>query len=84
MSVDCLVLGSVNIDCVFSVRTIVKPGETIASTKYEESVGGKGLNQSVALQQAGVKTALAATIGRDGLSVSAWNYVWKEKNSIDG
>ena len=70
MSFDhCLVVGSINIDCVFSVRTIVKPGETIPSTKYEENVGGKGLNQAVALQQAGVKTALAATIGSDGLYI---------------
>ncbi|WP_243344219.1 ribokinase [Anaerococcus sp. AGMB09787] len=41
--------GSINIDKVFSLDHIVRPGETIDSKTYEEKIGGKGLNQSVAL-----------------------------------
>ncbi len=41
--------GSINIDKIFSVDHIVRPGETIDSKLYEEKIGGKGLNQSIAL-----------------------------------
>lgn len=41
--------GSINIDNFFSVDHIVRPGETIDSNFYEEKIGGKGLNQSIAL-----------------------------------
>lgn len=41
--------GSINIDNFFSVDHIVRPGETIDSKLYEEKIGGKGLNQSIAL-----------------------------------
>ncbi|MDD7305254.1 MAG: PfkB family carbohydrate kinase [Peptoniphilaceae bacterium] len=41
--------GSINIDNFFSVDHIVRDGETIDSKFYEEKLGGKGLNQSIAL-----------------------------------
>lgn len=41
--------GSINIDEVFSVDHIVRPGETIDSNLFEEKIGGKGLNQSISL-----------------------------------
>lgn len=59
-------LGSLNIDRVYSVETIAKPGETISSFKYETFCGGKGLNQSIALQKAGCKVFHAGKIGFDG------------------
>ena len=45
--------GSINIDHVYHVDHFVKPGETLASTKYTQLLGGKGANQSIALAQAG-------------------------------
>lgn len=47
--------GSINIDHVYQVPHFVKPGETLASTDYQQLLGGKGSNQSVALAQAGAK-----------------------------
>lgn len=61
--------GSLNIDHVYQVRRFVRPGETIASDGYKQFCGGKGLNQSVALAQAGVEVFHAGSIGRDGLSL---------------
>jgi ribokinase len=62
-----LVFGSLNIDLIFSVDHTVLPGETIASSGLEKSAGGKGANQAAALAKAGMETAMAGKIGRDGL-----------------
>ena len=59
--------GSLNIDHVYTVNHFVAPGETLASSGYQVNAGGKGLNQSVALSRAGVRTLHAGMIGRDGL-----------------
>ena len=59
--------GSLNIDKVYEVTDIVRPGETITSKSYREFSGGKGLNQSIALASAGAKVQHAGKIGQDGL-----------------
>ena len=58
--------GSLNIDHVYSVEHFVKPGETLASREYQQFVGGKGLNQSIALARAGARVSHAGSIGADG------------------
>lgn len=58
--------GSLNIDKVYAVEEIVKGGETIDSMSFSESVGGKGLNQSIAVAKAGGKIMHAGCIGKDG------------------
>jgi ribokinase len=47
-----VVVGSINKDIVFSVDQFVKAKETITSNKMEQFLGGKGLNQSIALKKA--------------------------------
>ena len=60
--------GSTNIDIIFAVNHIVRPGETISSTSVVRSTGGKGANQSVAVAQAGGHAVYhAGKIGPDGL-----------------
>lgn len=60
--------GSTNIDIVFSVDHIVKPGETLGSASLTRSTGGKGANQSVAVAKAGQHEIFhAGRIGPDGL-----------------
>jgi ribokinase len=61
-----LVYGSLNIDMIFSVDHIVRPGETIGSAALERSAGGKGANQAAALAKAGMETWMAGKIGGDG------------------
>lgn len=58
--------GSLNIDNTYRVKTIVKPGETIAATETDYNCGGKGLNQSVALSRAGMEVIHAGAVGSDG------------------
>lgn len=60
-----LVYGSINIDLVFSVEHIVRPGETVASRHFERKAGGKGANQAVALSRAGSDVWFAGKSGPD-------------------
>lgn len=59
--------GSLNIDKVYSVDDFVKPGETISSKDMQIFAGGKGLNQSIAVANAGSKIYHAGMIGNEGL-----------------
>lgn len=58
--------GSLNIDMVYSVDHVVRPGETTASAELRYFCGGKGLNQSVALARAGMEVCHAGCVGADG------------------
>jgi ribokinase len=59
--------GSLCIDHVYSVPYFVKPGETLSCTNYERHPGGKGLNQSLALANAGADVWHAGMVGNDGV-----------------
>jgi len=58
--------GSLNIDFVYRVHHIVRPGETIAAGECNRYSGGKGLNQSIALARAGADVFHGGMIGTDG------------------
>lgn len=58
--------ASANIDYVYDVNHIVRPGETISAKTMEIFAGGKGLNQSVAIAKAGGCVYHAGFIGSDG------------------
>ena len=57
--------GSLNIDKVYSLDHIVNEGETISAISYNEGLGGKGLNQSIALKRAGADVIHAGFVGED-------------------
>lgn len=59
-------LGSMNLDFVYSLDHIVRPGETEASSEMNIFLGGKGMNQSVALAKAGAEVYQGGMIGTDG------------------
>ena len=46
-------IGSMNLDYVYSVDHIIAPGETQATYGMNVFLGGKGINQSIALAKAG-------------------------------
>ncbi|WP_022703699.1 ribokinase [Pseudorhodobacter ferrugineus] len=58
-------LGSINIDHVYRVPHLARPGETLAATDYSKGLGGKGANQSVAAAKAGAKVFHIGAMGRD-------------------
>ena len=59
-------IGSMNLDYVYSVDHIIQPGETQATNGRNIFLGGKGMNQSMALAKAGVEVYHAGLIGNDG------------------
>ncbi len=67
-----LSLGSLNLDYVYAVDHFVQAGETLAASDRSIHRGGKGLNQSVALAQAGAETYHAGRIGTDGIMLKDW------------
>lgn len=58
--------GSLNIDHVYQVDHISRPGETISSSSYQVFAGGKGANQSAALALAGARVFHAGQVGPEG------------------
>jgi ribokinase len=46
-------LGSINVDYFYTLPHLVRPSETIAAIDFNQGLGGKGANQSVAIAKAG-------------------------------
>jgi ribokinase len=61
--VKVLNFGSLNVDHVYGLAHIVRPGETLGSSSYRRFPGGKGANQSVALARAGAEVWHAGKVG---------------------
>ena len=61
-----LCIGSLNLDMVYQMDHIVQPGETEASYGMNIFLGGKGINQSMAVAKAGANVYHAGLIGEDG------------------
>ncbi|MEM1352423.1 MAG: ribokinase [Pseudomonadota bacterium] len=59
-------LGSINIDTVFRVPHLAKPGETLAATARSQGLGGKGANMSVAAARAAARVVHLGAVGADG------------------
>lgn len=59
-------IGSMNLDHVYNVDHIVQPGETQAADGMNIFLGGKGINQSIALAKAGADVYHGGMIGSDG------------------
>ena len=59
-------IGSMNIDYVYNVDHIIQPGETEATGGMNVFLGGKGINQSIAVPKAGAEVYHGGMIGEDG------------------
>ena len=60
-------LGSINADMVYSLPHLPQPGETLAALDYQQFLGGKGANMSVAATRAGSVVHHIGAVGADGL-----------------
>jgi len=72
-------LGSINIDHVYRVPHLPKPGETLAADSYTMGLGGKGANQSVAAARAGAAVFHIGAVGGDG----AWSLTQLQVYGVD-
>jgi ribokinase len=64
MASTVVVVGSFNVDHVWSVDTLPRPGETLAG-RYRSGPGGKGFNQAIAAVRSGAATAFVCALGDD-------------------
>lgn len=60
-----LVFGSINVDLLFQVETLPRPGETVLGRGYELAPGGKGANQAAAAAKSGAQVAFVGAVGDD-------------------
>ena len=60
-----LVIGSLNYDSTFYVDNLPNEGETISSTDYKFSIGGKGANQAATLAKLALEVSMVGKIGKD-------------------
>lgn len=57
-------MGTINIDRTYRVSRIVSEGEAINCCGFQESFGGKGLNQVIALKRAGIQPLFYTKVGK--------------------
>lgn len=60
-----LVVGSANLDFVFTTDRLPAAGETVMGTSFECQPGGKGANQAVAIAKLGGQVAFLGCVGSD-------------------
>jgi ribokinase len=60
-----VVVGSINVDLVFGVERLPRPGETVTGGTFERHGGGKGANQAVAAARAGATVRFVGAVGND-------------------
>jgi ribokinase len=70
MAGGVLVVGSFNVDHVWTLDTLPVPGET-RSGRYGSGPGGKGFNQAVAAARSGAPTRFVCALGDDAGGVLA-------------
>nr|WP_315116682.1 ribokinase [uncultured Clostridium sp.] len=65
ISLEILVIGSINIDYVSTVEELPRKGETLHANSFEDSAGGKGANQAVAARRLGAEVSMIGAVGND-------------------
>ena len=71
MAARVIVVGSVNIDLVVSIRDLPAPGETVTGGRFAQHHGGKGGNQAVAAARLGAVTSFVGAVGSDVFGTEA-------------
>ena len=75
------VVGSVNMDLVFTVDTLPGPGATVLASALAHSPGGKGGNQAVAAARAGATVSFVGAVGKDPAAADLLAHL--EHNGVD-
>ncbi len=71
MSGIVIVVGSVNVDEIYSVAALPAPGETVIGAAYQRAGGGKGANMAVSAATSGAPTYLVGAVGVDASGAEA-------------
>jgi ribokinase len=73
-----VIVGSINVDLVFTVERLPRAGETVAAGRFERHGGGKGANQAVAAARAGATVKFVGAVGNDGAGTQALGELERE------
>ncbi|MBS3649713.1 ribokinase [Pseudaminobacter sp. 19-2017] len=65
------VVGSINLDLIANVERLPAPGETVPSSLFQTSPGGKGANQALAAARARGKVRMVGAVGKDAFAAEA-------------
>jgi ribokinase len=65
------VFGSINLDLIFTLPALPRPGQTLLASGLSLEPGGKGANQAVAAALDGAKVQLVGAVGNDAFAESA-------------
>ena len=66
-----VVFGSINLDLIFRLGELPRPGETLLASGFRSEPGGKGANQAVAAARDGADVVLFGAVGRDPFAAAA-------------
>ena len=64
-SFDVIVCGSLHLDVMLYARSLPRPDETVAGTRWDQQCGGRGGTQAVMAARAGARTAMIGRVGAD-------------------
>lgn len=64
---NIVVIGSINMDYVLKVADLPQKGETVISTSFHVTGGGKGANQAVAARRLGAEVYMIGALGNDSM-----------------
>lgn len=79
-----IVLGSINVDQVYQVDQLPKPGETRMGHGYLQVPGGKGGNQALAARRAGSEVIMLGAVGDDANREVALSLLEQDEVNVVG
>jgi ribokinase len=77
-------VGSVNVDQIFNVAALPRPGQTVLADSTRSVPGGKGANQAVAAARAGAQVQLVAAVGTDSAAGELRAHLARNDVGLDG
>ncbi|MBV9353384.1 MAG: ribokinase, partial [Mycobacterium sp.] len=78
------VVGSINMDTVFEVETLPRPGETVLASSSRCTPGGKGANQAAAAARAGAVVQFVGAVGDDPVAARLREHLSANGVNTDG
>ncbi|MDW5299548.1 MAG: ribokinase [Sedimentibacter sp.] len=81
-----VVVGSINVDMVFTSNVRPKAGETVLGSKFSIIPGGKGANQAVAAGKLGAEICMIGCVGDDSngeFSIKNFNLMNVDTNCVE-
>ncbi|PAB60499.1 ribokinase [Anaeromicrobium sediminis] len=78
-----VVLGSLNMDLVCTVKNMPKPGETLLGRDFSKIPGGKGANQVCAMARLGGQVSMIGAVGKDEFGTILKDSLKKDGANVD-